>query len=155
MHTLNHQEILESLQQIVEFELAGAIRYTHYSLIAIATPKKSIVDFLREQATESLEHAQKVGELFIDLGGISQPRIASLEEIADCSIDAILTASLKHEKTAISMYKYLFDSIDPSVAEYQQLRQFSYNMFLEESEHCQEMQTRLATYKTPDRESTS
>ncbi|BAZ04679.1 ferritin-like domain-containing protein [Calothrix sp. NIES-3974] len=150
MFKLSHQEILELLQNIVEFELAGAIRYTHYSLLVIDCQKSPIIDFLREQATESLEHAQRAGKFFISLGGIPKPRIASLEQPTDYSIQEILAASIAHENRAIAMYKSLFDGIDETDATYQEIRQFAQNMLTEESSHHQEMQAVLAEYKILD-----
>lgn len=152
MPKLSHQEILELLQTIVEFELAGAIRYTHYSLLVIDCQKSPIIDFLREQATESLEHAQRVGKFFISLGGIPKPRIASLEQPTDYSIQEILVASIAHENRAIAMYKSLFNSISETDESYQEIKQFAQKMLTEESSHYQEMQVVLAEYKIIDSE---
>ena len=54
---LNSTEVNAILNQIMEYELAGVVRYTHYSLMVVGPHRLPIVDFLKEQATESLQHA--------------------------------------------------------------------------------------------------
>ena len=55
------------LNRIMEFELAGLVRYTHYSLMVFGYNRIPIISWLRGQAVESLDHAQKAGELITHL----------------------------------------------------------------------------------------
>jgi bacterioferritin len=52
------QAVVDVLNGILELELAGVVRYTHYSLMVYGYNRIPIVSWLREQATESLGHAQ-------------------------------------------------------------------------------------------------
>ena len=66
----NHtKDACRILNEIIEYELAGVVRYTHYSLMVRGPYRLSIVQFLKDQASESLMHAQQAGELLTGLGG--------------------------------------------------------------------------------------
>ena len=73
-------ETCRILNEIIEYELAGVVRYTHYSLMVIGPYRLSIVQFLKEQANESLLHAQQAGELLTGLNGHPSQRVAHIEE---------------------------------------------------------------------------
>jgi bacterioferritin len=47
------------LNQILEAELAGVVRYTHYSFMVYGYNRIPIVSWLRAQADESLAHAHE------------------------------------------------------------------------------------------------
>src|SRR4051812_49141962 len=85
------------LGQIMEFELAGVVRYTHYSLMITGPNRIPIVQFMKQQATESLLHAQQVGELLTGLEGHPTQRIAPIQESFQHSVEVILRESLAHE----------------------------------------------------------
>ena len=63
MATLDKDKVVDLLNQILEQELAGVVRYTHYSLLVFGYNRIPIVAWLREQASESLMHAQQAGEM--------------------------------------------------------------------------------------------
>ena len=69
MSTLDHPKVIKALNTILEMELAGVVRYTHYALMVYGYNRIPIVSWLRGQATESLGHADKAGELITQLGG--------------------------------------------------------------------------------------
>ncbi len=57
------QAAIVQLNVIVETELAGTVRYTHYALMVYGYNRIPIVSWLRSNAAESLAHAQRAGEL--------------------------------------------------------------------------------------------
>ena len=67
MEELNQDKVCEILNQIMEYELAGVVRYTHSSLMVSGPNRIPIVQFLQSQATESLDHAQQAGEFYLYL----------------------------------------------------------------------------------------
>ena len=73
---MNTQEVNKILNEIMEFELAGVVRYTHSSLMVTGPYRLPIVEFLKEQANESLMHAQQAGELLTGLDGLPSHMIA-------------------------------------------------------------------------------
>ena len=107
MRTLNETDanaIIATLNKIMEIELAGVVRYTHYSLMVYGYNRIPIVGWLKDNATESLDHAHRAGELVTLLGGHPSLRIGQLLETEKHDIGDIMRESLAHETTAIEAY---------------------------------------------------
>jgi bacterioferritin len=109
---LNKAAVIDHLNTILELELAGVVRYTHYSLMVYGYNRILIVDWMREQAQESLRHAQEAGELITHLGAHPSLTIGSLLESEKHDIDAILHESLVHERHALETYKQLLTLVE-------------------------------------------
>jgi bacterioferritin len=99
------------LRTVMEFELAGVVRYTHYSLMVTGPNRLPIVAFMKTQAQESLLHAQQAGELLTGLGGHPSLTIAPIKESFQHSVEVILRESLAHEVAALNIYKKLLDTV--------------------------------------------
>ncbi|MBW4649851.1 MAG: bacterioferritin [Kastovskya adunca ATA6-11-RM4] len=112
MRELDLKKTVDLLNSIMEFELAGVVRYTHYSLMVTGPNRIPIVDFFKAQAAESLIHAQQAGEILTGLEGHPSQRIAPIEETYKHSVRDILEESLNHEKTALQMYKQLLTVVE-------------------------------------------
>jgi bacterioferritin len=112
MKDLDQDKAIELLRSLMEFELAGVVRYTHYALMVTGPNRIPIVDFFKAQATESLLHAQQVGEILTGLEGHPSLQIAPMEETYKHSVKNILEESLAHEKKALEMYKKLLDIVE-------------------------------------------
>lgn len=109
---LDHKKTIDLLNTIMEFELAGVVRYTHYSLMVTGPNRIPIVEFFKLQANESLTHAQQVGEILTGLEGHPTLRIAPMEETYKHTVRDILEESLSHEKKALDLYKTLLDTVE-------------------------------------------
>ncbi|MEM1394877.1 MAG: ferritin-like domain-containing protein [Cyanobacteria bacterium P01_H01_bin.150] len=136
MMQFDQEKAINYLQKILEFELAGVVRYTTYSLMVNNSEKNEIVSFLREQAEESLFHSQKVGEVLVSINGNPQPRITPITELESYSVKDILNASLAHEKQALGLYEELLDTLKGSGSD---IEEFISNMIEEEGHHTQEL----------------
>jgi bacterioferritin len=112
MQELEQDKAINILRSIMEFELAGVVRYTHYALMVTGPNRIPIVDFFKSQATESLLHAQQVGEILTGLEGHPSLQISPMEETYKHSVKDILQESLAHEKKALDMYKNLLDIVE-------------------------------------------
>ncbi len=112
MRDLDVKATNDILNAIMEFELAGVVRYTHYSLMVTGPNRIPIVQFFKAQAGESLLHAQQVGEILTGLEGHPSQRIAPIEETYKHSVQDILQESLNHEKKALDMYKQLLSTVE-------------------------------------------
>ena len=112
MRTLNRDKTNELLNTIMEYELAGVVRYTHYSLMVTGPHRIPIVQFFQQQATESLLHAQQVGEILTGLEGHPSLKIAQMEESNEHTLHNILVESLNHEKKALDLYKDLLEVVE-------------------------------------------
>ena len=103
----DNTKIIDGLNKILELELAGVVRYTHYGLMVYGYGRIPIVSWLRDQATESLDHANLAGELITNLGGHPSLEIGPLLESHNHDIGNILRESLKHETDSLDAYKNL------------------------------------------------
>ena len=112
MKDLDLKKTIDLLNTIMEFELAGVVRYTHYSLMVIGPNRIPIVNFFKAQASESLIHAQQVGEIITGLEGHPSQKISPIEETYQHSVQDILQESLNHEKKALELYKELLDTVE-------------------------------------------
>ncbi len=104
---MNDQEKQTSvgiLNRIMELELAGVVRYTHYALMVYGYNRIPIVSWLKSNADESLAHAHKAGELVTLLGGHPSLKIGTLLETEKHDVGDILRESLEHEKAAVASY---------------------------------------------------
>lgn len=127
----------------MEFELAGVVRYTHYSLMVTGPNRIPIVEFFKLQANESLMHAQQVGEILTGLEGHPSLRIAPMEETYRHTVQDILQESLNHEKKALDLYKSLLDVVnDASVY----LEEFARTMIGQEELHTIEIKKMLRDF---------
>ena len=143
MQELDHKKTIDLLNSIMEFELAGVVRYTHYSLMVTGPNRIPIVDFFKMQATESLTHAQQVGEILTGLEGHPSLRIAPMEETYTHTVRDILEESLAHEKKALDLYKILLDTVaDASVY----LEEFARTMIGTEELHNIEIKKMLRDF---------
>lgn len=132
---MNDQEkdrAIAILNQIMEYELAGVVRYTHYSLMVYGYSRIPIVSWLKGNAEEGLVHAHRAGEMVTLMGGHPSLKIGALLETEQHDISAILKESLAHEKTAVASYYELL-----AVAEGKSvlLEEYAREMIVEEELH--------------------
>jgi bacterioferritin len=143
MKDLNLQATTDLLNSIMEFELAGVVRYTHYSLMVTGPNRIPIVDFFKAQASESLLHAQQVGEILTGLEGHPSLKIAPMEETHRHTVKDILQESLNHEGRALDLYKRLLDVVtDASIY----LEEFARSMIGQEEMHNLEIKKMLRDF---------
>jgi bacterioferritin len=104
MNEQDKQKAIEVLNKIMELELAGVVRYTHYSLMVYGYNRIPIVSWLKGNATESLDHAHKAGELVTQMGGHPSLKIGALLETHQHDIGDILRESLEQESSTLAAY---------------------------------------------------
>tara|TARA_B000000565_G_C23535658_1_gene281555 strand:- start:160 stop:585 length:426 start_codon:yes stop_codon:yes gene_type:complete len=137
------EKINEILNEIMEYELAGVVRYTHYSLMVTGPYRLPIVEFLKEQANESLMHAQQAGELLTGLDGHPSQKIAKIEETHKHSIKDILEESLAHEIHALNLYKNLLEIVE---GESVYLEEYTRGLIGQEEAHQLELRKMLKDF---------
>ena len=103
---------IDALNRIMELQLAGVVKYTHYALMVYGYNRIPIVSWLKGNADESLAHAHKAGELVTLLGGHPSLKIGPLLETEQHDIGDILRESLAHEKTALAAYYDLLKIVE-------------------------------------------
>src|ERR1043165_663842 len=107
MPSIDKDKVVGVLNRILEAELAGVVRYTHYSFLVFGFGRIPIVSWLRGQADESLLHAQQVGEWITTLGAYPSLQIGGLLDSHKHDIAAILRESLAEEGNALALYREL------------------------------------------------
>jgi bacterioferritin len=144
MKELDTEKTIHLLNAIMEAELSGVVRYTHYSLMVTGPNRIPIVQFLKAQASESLLHAQQAGEIITGLEGHPTVRISPIEESDKHSIYDILLESLNHETVALNLYKSLLETVeDASVY----LEEYARGMIGQEELHNMELRKMLRDFK--------
>ena len=127
MAELDKEKVIGLLNRILEQELAGVVRYTHYSFLVFGHNRIPIVSWLREQAAESLAHAQQAGEMITLMGAYPSLAIGALLDSHKHDIGAILRESLEAEGKALALYRELLRSAEGrSVALEEYARQMVY-----------------------------
>ena len=140
MKQLDNAAVVGVLNRILEAELAGVVRYTHYSLLVFGFGRIPIVSWLRSQADESLIHAQQVGEWITTLGAYPSLAIGPLLDSHQTDIGAMLRESLETEGRALALYRELLGLVeDASVA----LEEFARQMILAEEMHAADVDKML------------
>ena len=105
-------DVISHLNSILEMELAGVVRYTHYALMIYGYNRIPIVSWMQSQADESLEHARRAGEMITHLGEHPSLAIGSLLETHKHDIGDILRESLHHERQALIIYRELLQLVE-------------------------------------------
>ena len=146
---LDDRAVMEVLNEILEVELAGVVRYLHYSLMVFGHARIPIVAWMREQSKEALDHAAQAGEHVTTLGGHPSLKIGKLLETHRHDIDEILKESLEHEQQGILRYRRLLELVD---GRSMMLEEYARKMLHDEEVHLSELKKMLPrAVKTDDR----
>ena len=138
--------VTQQLNRILQMELAGVVYYMHYSFMIYGHARIPIVSWLRENATESLTHAQEAGEAIMRIGKRPELGIATLPTTRHSTIDEILTESVEREQAGVQLYRELLDlTKDKSTV----LEEYATRMVATEAVHVREMELMLMK-RAPD-----
>jgi bacterioferritin len=133
---IDRDKVVDVLNQIVELELAGAVRYTQFSLMVFGHARIPITDWMRAQAAESLAHATQAGEEVTTLGAPVSLAVGELTGTHHASVDAMLEELVVHERRGIALYEDLLALVEArDVA----LEELARGMIRSESLHLQEI----------------
>lgn len=140
MNDNDKKSAIEILNRIMELELAGVVRYTHYSLMVFGYNRIPIVSWLDGNANESLAHAKKAGEFVTMLGGHPSLKIGTLLETHKHDIGDILRESLEQESTTLAAYYDLLKLVEGDNVT---LEEYAREMILLEEMHLDEVNKML------------
>jgi bacterioferritin len=140
MSQFDKEKVVEVLNRLLEAELAGVVRYTHYSFLVFGFSRIPVVSWLREQASESLLHAQQVGEWITALGSYPSLGIGPLLDSHKHDMSSILQESLATEGEALVLYRQLLQLVEGrSVA----IEEFARQMIYAEEIHAADVDKML------------
>ena len=137
---MNKDKVIKVLSEIFNLEINGVVRYTHYALMIVGSDRLPLVIYFRNQAKESLAHADLAGEHITGLGGHPPLNNDNLKETFNHNINDLLKETLEHEKSAISVYYKLLNLVqDKSVY----LEEYARSMIGQEELHALEVEKML------------
>jgi len=140
MNETENKSAIDILNKILELELAGVVRYTHYAQMVFGYNRIPIVSWLKSNGDESLAHAHKAGEFVTLLGGHPSLKIGPLLETHKHDIGDILRESLEQERSTLAAYYELLKLTEgKSVA----LEEYAREMILLEEMHLDEVNKML------------
>ncbi|ACV33768.1 ferritin-like domain-containing protein [Accumulibacter sp.] len=140
MSDFDRDEAVAVLNQIMELELAGVVRYTHYALMVYGYNRIPIVDWMKKNAEESLVHAGRAGELVTLLGGHPSLGIGPLLETYQHDTGDILRESLEHETLARAAYYRLLEIV---AGKNILLEEYARDLIVDEEMHADEVNKML------------
>ena len=144
MKNLNIENTINIINEILEYELAGVVKYTHFALMVAGPNRITLDNFFKTQANESLDHALQAGELLTGLGGHPSQKIPVIKETNKHSINNLLEESLSHESKAVTLYKKL---LDESQEKSLYIEEYAREMIKTEEMHSLEIKKMLRDYK--------
>ncbi|WHA04634.1 ferritin-like domain-containing protein [Candidatus Bandiella numerosa] len=139
---------IQKLNEILELEMSGVVRYTHYSLMIIGHNRIPITAWMKSQAQEGLRHAIEAGEMITHFEEHPSLRISNLKESYCHNINQILEESLEHEKASLKLY---YDLLDIVLSKSVLLEEYARKLIVEEEMHIGEVEKMLRVNDIDDR----
>ncbi|MBC7690260.1 MAG: ferritin-like domain-containing protein [Methylotenera sp.] len=133
------KEVLACLSKCFQSEMAGIMRYLHYSFMIMGHNRIPIQKWFRDQATESTDHAVIIGEKITSLGGHPPMISSTIEETHQHNVHTILIESLKFELETLESYKELVRLAGDDIA----LEELAREFVRTETEHVDEVRKML------------
>ena len=137
---MDRDRVIDTLNRILELELAGVVRSMHYSLMVFGRNRIPIVSWFRDEATQSLEHAAQAGEYITSLGGHPSLKIGDLLETHKHDIEAMLHEAVEHEQHGIRLYRELLELVENQDV---RLEEYARSMICAEENHLDEIEKML------------
>lgn len=134
-----NQKIVKLLNEIIEAEISGVVRYLHYSLMIKGPNRIPIVKWFHDQAQEGFAHASTIGEKITALGGHPSLKVSPVPETKTHKVLDILKESLEFEQTTLAKYHEVLKHVGDNVA----LEELMREMIRLETEHCEEVEKML------------
>jgi len=140
MSNFDREKAISVLNQIMELELAGVVRYTHYALMVYGYNRIPIVGWMKKNAEESLMHAGRAGEMVTLLGGHPSLGIGPLLESDTHDVGDMLRESLEHETQSREAYGRLLEIV---AGKHILLEEYARELIVDEELHADEVNKML------------
>jgi len=137
----NNKERVEKLNEILELEISGVVRYLHYSLMIMGPNRIPIIKFFRDQAIEGFNHAAIIGEKITALGGHPSLKVKPVPETNKHNVLDILRESVEFERAALDKYYSFLPLCEGDVA----LEELTRQLIKQEQEHIEECEKMLVS----------
>jgi bacterioferritin len=130
------QDVLTRLDQILEAELSGVVRYLHYSFMVFGPNRIPITKWFRDHALEGFDHAVIIGEKITALGGHPSVKVLPVPETNKHNVLEILKEGLEFEKASLRAYTDLLAEAQGDVA----LEELVRELIKTETAHVEEVE---------------
>lgn len=137
---IDTKKVGKVLNRILELELAGIVRYLHYSFMVFGHHRIPICAWLRAQADESKVHALAAGEKITSLGEHPSLAIGPLLETHKHDVNSILREAAAHESEAVKNYRELLALVAGKDV---RLEEYARTLIAEEEDHLCEIDKML------------
>lgn len=136
---MDKKKVLEALNLNLEHEMSAIIRYLHHSFIVTGPTRGPLVSMFRTQATDSMQHAIKLGEKIVALGGHPSVKIQEIHEPGDQTLEEMLREDLEMEKSHLEMYEQQLSLVQDNTA----LKLMIEQIIVEETDHVETLELYL------------
>ena len=136
-----NKKVVALLNEIIEMEISGVVRYLHYAMMIKGPNRIPIVKWIHEQANEGYQHASLIGEKITAFGGHPSLKVSQVPETKTHKVLDILKESLDFEQAALAKYREVLKHCDDDVALEEMIR----GMIKLETEHIEEVVKMLDT----------
>lgn len=96
-------ELIERLNKVLAWELAGVIQYLQHSVMVTGPERETFREFFHDGSEEARDHAEIVANKIAVLGGIPTVEPARVRQAAD--LEGMLEATLKLEEDALAAWE--------------------------------------------------
>lgn len=104
------EELVENLNKALSYELAGVIQYSQHSYLITGPDRQVFKDFFRDMAEEAQDHAEKLGDKVVALGGIPTVEPAMIRQSTE--LKEMLRQGLELEREAMAVYMAAWAACD-------------------------------------------
>ena len=136
-----NEKVIAKLNQALEMEISGVVRYLHYSFMIMGPNRIPIQKWFHEQAQEGYLHATTLGEKITSLGGHPSLNVSKVPETKTHATLEILKESLIFEERALELYYEVLTEVKDDIALEEMIREF----IRTETEHIDEVKKMLVT----------
>jgi bacterioferritin len=138
---MDKKKVLEALNLDLEHEMSAIIRYLHHSFIVTGPLRGSLTPMFRNKATDSMQHAIKLGEKISALGGHPSVKIQEIYEPGEQTIEEMIAEDLEAERLHLDLYEKQLELF----ADNTPLRLMIEQVIVEEAAHIEELEMYLRT----------
>jgi len=136
---MDRKKVLEALNLDLEHEMTSIVRYLHHSFIVSGPIRAPLVAMFRSMASDSMQHAIKLGEKITAMGGHPSVKIQEIYEPGEQSIMDMLKENLEAEKHHLQLYEKQLELVQDNTP----LRLMLEQVVVEESNHIEQLEMYL------------
>lgn len=126
--------LLERLNAVLSWELAGTIQYLHHHSMVAGTAREEYEHFFHEGSEEARDHAELVANKITALGGVPTVEPAPVKQAS--SLNDMLEATLELEEKALEAWE---SALEVGAAYNLGTKLWIEDMIIEEQEHVDEL----------------